>query len=255
MKNLLKILLIIVSISFINCDNSDSTDSNNPPNNEKLIHTIDNGETAVFIYEGDKIMKGIGNTGYNAFQVEYQNNKVKRVYVSDQTYFPQPFNFTFDLSNGNFPNIVVMDYNYSNNKLVSISVDGFNVYNFIYDSSGRITEEIRSGLPNSNTKFFYDSNGKVTSYIKTQNSSIETGLILTDSFVNPIYILWNKYNFVFPPDLSTITNFNKRYFPNNTIGVYDEDEVLETVTMSYNNNNYPISFTWNGFNDLIGYLE
>jgi hypothetical protein len=113
-----KIIFLLFVIVFFSCS-PDSSENNDSviPSNEKLIHKIDNGETAVFIYEGDKIVKGIGNTGYNAFQVEYENNKVKRVYSVD-AFFPKPFDFSFDLSSGVFQNVKVMDYNYSNNKLL-----------------------------------------------------------------------------------------------------------------------------------------
>jgi len=261
MKKLFKILLVIVSISFINCDNSESNDSTNPPNNGKLIHKINNGEKAVFMYEGDKIMKGIGNAGLNVFQVEYENNKVKKVYEANYIYpsFTHPFDFNFDLTDGSYPELLVWDYNYSNNKLTSISINGFNLYSFNYDSNGRIIEEIQSivgyGLANKTTKFFYDNNGKINSYIQIEGNTIKSGLFLTDSFINPIYILWNKYNFVFPPDYASITNFNERYFPNNTIGIYNGEQVVETATMTYDNDNYPILYNRFSNVEIIEYLE
>lgn len=253
---------ILILVALASCSNDDSTVTN-PISTEKLISKIDNGEGAVFLYEGDHIVKGVGNSSinydeyYNAFQVEYENNKVKRVYHShSSTSFPKPVNFNFDLSDGTYQNIKVMEYNYANNKLVSITEDGSNLYNFNYDSSGRVEEETKfDGLNLKITKFLYDSSGKVSNYITTYSNTITAGSFVTDTHSNPNYILWKKYNFVFPPDVSSFTNFNTRYFPNNKITLYNGEVVIESPIFTYDSNNYPFSYKRNlGHTETIEYL-
>ncbi len=261
-----KIILLLFVVVFYSCS-SDSSDNNDTdiPSNEKLIHKINNGDKALFLYDGDRIVKGVGNSTsgangsyYEAFQVEYENNKVKRVYHQRNESWPKPIDFSFDLSDGTHPLVNILDYNYSNNRLISISENGLNVYQFSYDSNGRITDEIRSNLIGyifRTTKYFYDSNGKVTSYIKTDDSVVTSGSFVTDTNINPIYVLWNKYNFVFPADLSSITNFNTRFFPNNKIVVYNGDQVIETATLISDGQNYPTNYSRNGVNEQIQYLD
>ncbi len=63
-----KIILLLFVVAFYSCS-SDSSDNNNTdiPSNEKLIHKINNGETAHFLYDGDRIVKGTVFTKYKQF--------------------------------------------------------------------------------------------------------------------------------------------------------------------------------------------
>jgi hypothetical protein len=253
MKTTKMLSFVIFSLFFIGC-NSDDNEIDGISNNQiKFIKTVSDGVESAYYYENGKILKGVGNSTPNhnnyhsSFQVEYIGNRVKSVYYSNGISYPKPADFNFNYDE-NTPNITHYKYNYDGNKLKSISYGSteFLLWEFFYDNQGRIIETIEQVEFNevSNFKFFYDSNGKVDSYIRTiyySGTYIYSGSITLDDKINPFYILWEKFNFIFPPETNGLSNKALPFFSNNILEMYEENDVYYKAQLSYDGE-YPVFY-------------
>lgn len=269
----MKLYYLLLAISFLfSCSSNDENETINNdfdlPENVRFMHKFNNGDRGILHYENGRLIKGVGNSSaeqpfyYEAFQVEYyENDKVKRVIHSKESAnIPKPVNFQFDLLDGTHNNIVIYEYFYHNNRLVGIGNSLHYLYEFYYDSSGRIIAEIRNnGFNVQQTRFYYDNQGNLDTFLITHSSEpndVVSGKIILDNQINPNFILWKKFSFYFPKDVSSITNFNYPYFKNNLIVMYNGSDVFQHATMSYGND-YPITYSWMGNHNqlVISYLN
>jgi len=241
------LLMFSITTIFTGCSPSEKENSGNVTPDEinaRYISQMTGGEDARMLYEDGLIIKGLGNSSvdiddfFGAFQIEYnENQRVKRVLEADHS-FKKSDGFNFDLNE--FNSVDIFTYNYSNNRLSSISSESGKLdQEFVYDDKGRVKKHIRYryGDPTDFTEYTYtyDDNGKIVEYYKIQSWSGDTefGEIVTDGKVNPFYYFWNKHSLIMPGDISDIMDNNLSFYPHNILEVYDGAELDFKARIEY----------------------
>jgi len=293
MKNLLKILTLIIltSIVALNCSN-ESTDANN--DNIEIDNTGDNGDTAngatqlishmqllnapdwdigaQFFYENDKLQYVyLSNCSGQTHAFEYNNQgKISKRYEGNVDFFDPN---TFDLVSFKEESPFVLNYIYDGSKLTDMkSEDEFIYYHFSYNTTGRL-QAVEEFLP------FLDYVGKLWAKITiSYNNDIVSALNLKeysttgalnrnynytfeyDSNSNPMYTLSIAYNLV---NLNTCQGINYiasmdggySLFENNVTKIYRDGEIYFTATYEYNENGYPTRMSYTNYFSNLGAVE
>jgi len=238
------LLMFSITTIFTGCSPSEKENSVPDEINTRYISQMTGGEDTRILYEDGLIVKGLGNSSVDrdnylgAFQIEYnENQRVKKVLESFNS-FKKSDGFNFDLNDLN--GVDIFTYNYSNNRLSSISRESGELdQEFVYDEKGRVKKYIWYSYSDPTEfreyTYIYDDNGKIVEYynIESWSGDTEFGEIVTDDKVNPFYYFWNKHSLMMPTDISDIMDNNLSFYPHNILEVYDGAELDFKARIEY----------------------
>ena len=183
---------------------------------------------------------------YATFQIEYNTNgKIDKVLVSHSHRVDKPANFDFDIRNTE--NLEIYEYNYSNNRLASITRESGEIEEeFLYDNRGRVNKHryFDAHYPSwIEYDYTYDSEGKLDTYIYKKVSTGESryGSFDSDNKVNPFYNFWVENSFIMPSDFTYIMDFNLSFYPHNITAIYEANEKWYGVHIEYEGD-YPLIY-------------